>query len=159
MPRIHMIKEGDKAPEFELQDANGNAVKSSDYAGKKHVIYFYPRDFTPGCTIEADEFAKDYEKFRKSGIEIVGISPDDVKSHRKFCSKMGIEFPLLADTEKVAAKKFGVWGLKKFMGREYMGVNRSTFLVDESGTVFRVFTKVKPRGHSAQVLGEFKNQK
>ncbi len=154
-----MIKEGDSVPEFELEDADGNAVKSSDYAGRKRVIYFYPKDFTPGCTIEADEFAKDYEKFRKSGIEIIGISPDDPKSHRKFCDKMGIEFPLLADTEKDAAKKFGVWGLKKFMGREYMGVNRSTFLVNESGTVFKAFSKVKPRGHSAQVLDEFKNQK
>ena len=152
-----MISEGDKVPKFEINDANGNKVKSSDFKGKKHVIYFYPKDFTPGCTTEADEFSKDYKKFQKAGIEVIGVSPDDVDSHRKFCDKMSIKFPLLADTEKEISKTFGVWGKKKFMGREYMGVMRSTFLVNEKGKVFKIFLKVKPAGHSKEVLDYFTN--
>ena len=150
-----MISEGDTVPKFELEDSNGNKIKSTDLKGKKHVIYFYPKDFTPGCTTEADEFSKDYNKFKKSGIEIVGISPDDVNSHKKFCEKMGIKYVLLADTNKEVSKKFGVWGKKKFIGREYMGVIRSTFLVNEKGKVFKVFPKVKPAGHSKIVLESF----
>ncbi|MFQ5573554.1 MAG: thioredoxin-dependent thiol peroxidase [Nitrosopumilaceae archaeon] len=144
-------------PKFELEDSDGNKIKSSDLKGKKHVIYFYPKDFTPGCTREADEFSKDYNKFKKSGIEILGISPDDVNSHKKFCEKMGIRYVLLADTDKEVSKKFGVWGKKKFMGKEYMGVIRSTFLVDEKGKIFKVFPKVKPAGHSKEVLDSFTN--
>jgi len=152
-----MISEGDTVPKFELEDSNGNKIKSMDLKGKKHVIYFYPKDFTPGCTTEADEFSKDYNKFKKSGIEILGISPDDVKSHKKFCEKMGIRYILLADTDKEVSKKFGVWGKKKFMGKEYMGVIRSTFLVDEKGKIFKVFPKVKAAGHSKEVLDSFTN--
>jgi len=150
-----MISEGDPVPKFEAYDANGNKIKSSDFKGKKHVIYFYPKDFTPGCTTEADEFSKGYSKFQKEGIEIIGVSPDDVESHKKFCDKMGIKFPLLADTDKEISQKFGVWGKKNFMGREYMGVLRSTFLVDERGKIFKIFLKVKPAGHSKEVLDEF----
>ena len=150
-----MISEGDKVPQFEIEDAEGNKVKSSNFKGKMHVVYFYPKDFTPGCTTEADEFSKDYKKFQKEGIEVIGISPDDVNSHRKFCDKMGIKYPLLADVDKEVSKKFGVWGKKKFMGREYMGVMRSSFLVDDKGIVFKVFPKVKPAGHSKEVLEEF----
>ena len=150
-----MISEGEAVPKFEANDAEGKKIKSSDFKGKKHVIYFYPKDFTPGCTTEADEFSKDYSKFQKEGIEVIGISPDDVDSHKKFCEKMGIKFPLLADTQKEISQKFGVWGKKKFMGREYMGVNRSTFLVDEKGKIFKIFPKVKPAGHSKEVLEEF----
>ena len=152
-----MISEGETVPKFELDDANGNRIKSSDKKKKKHVIYFYPKDFTPGCTTEADEFSKDYKKFQKAGIEVIGVSPDDVDSHRKFCDKMGIKFPLLADTEKEISKTFGVWGKKKFMGREYMGVMRSTFLVNEKGKIFKIFPKVKPAGHSKEVLDSFTN--
>ncbi len=152
-----MISEGDTVPKFELEDSDGNKIKSTDLKGKKHVIYFYPKDFTPGCTTEADEFSKNYNKFKKSGIEIVGISPDDVNSHKKFCEKMGIRYVLLADTDKEVSKKFGVWGKKKFMGREYMGVIRSTFLVNEKGKIFKVFPKVKAAGHSKQVLDSFIN--
>lgn len=152
-----MISEGTAVPKFELEDSGGNKIKSTDLKGKKHVIYFYPKDFTPGCTTEADEFSKDYNKFKKAGIEIVGISPDDVNSHKKFCEKMGIKYVLLADTNKEVSKKFGVWGKKKFMGREYMGVMRSTFLVDEKGKIFKVFPKVKPAGHSKEVLESFTN--
>jgi peroxiredoxin Q/BCP len=150
-----MIKEGDTVPKFELLDSNGKIVKSSDFKGKKYVIYFYPKDFTPGCTIEADEFSKDYNKFKKAGIEIVGISKDDVDSHKKFCEKMKIPFVLLADTETEVAKKFGAWGKKNFMGKEYMGVIRSTFLVDEKGKIFKSYPKVKAAGHAKEVLEAF----
>ena len=153
--QISMISEGELVPKFELQDANGNLVKSSELKGKKYVIYFYPRDFTPGCTTEADEFSKDYPKFKKAGIEVVGISKDDVKSHRKFCDKMNIPYILLSDVDTDVCKKFGVWGKKKFMGREFMGINRCTFLINEKGKIFKVFLKVKPKGHSKEVLDCF----
>jgi len=147
-----MIEEGESVPKFQLPDSNGKLVKSSDLKGKKHVIYFYPRDFTPGCTTEADEFSKDYNKFKKAGIEIVGISKDDVDSHRKFCDKMKIPYILLSDVDTEVSKKFGIWGKKKFMGREFMGIIRSTFLVNEKGKIFKVYPKVKPAGHSKEVL-------
>mgnify|MGYP000976118073 CR=1 FL=1 len=139
-------------PKFELDDADGNIFSSTDLRGKKYVIYFYPKDFTPGCTIESDEFYKDYKKFQNVGIDIVCISNDDVDSHKKFCEKMKIPYVLLADTKTTVSKLFGVWGKKKFMGREYMGINRSTFLVNENGKIFKVFEKVKAKGHSKEVL-------
>ena len=147
-----MISEGKSVPKFQLSDAHGNTVKSSEIKGKKFVIYFYPKDFTPGCTVEADEFSRDYKKFQKAGIEIIGISKDDVESHKKFCEKMKIPYILLADTKTEVSKLFGVWGKKNFMGREYMGIKRSTFLVNEDGKIFKVFEKVKPKGHSKEVL-------
>ena len=147
-----MISEGKSVPKFQLSDAHGNTVKSSEIKGKKFVIYFYPKDFTPGCTVEADEFSRDYKKFQKAGIEIIGISKDDVESHKKFCKKMKIPYILLADTKTEVSKLFGVWGKKNFMGREYMGIKRSTFLVNEDGKIFKVFEKVKPKGHSKEVL-------
>ena len=147
-----MISEGKSVPKFQLSDAHGNTVKSSEIKGKKFVIYFYPKDFTPGCTVEADEFSRDYKKFQKAGIEIIGISKDDVESHKKFCKKMKLPYILLADTKTEVSKLFGVWGKKNFMGREYMGIKRSTFLVNEDGKIFKVFEKVKPKGHSKEVL-------
>ncbi|HET6457782.1 MAG TPA: thioredoxin-dependent thiol peroxidase [Nitrosopumilaceae archaeon] len=152
-----MLTEGDDVPDFSLKDADGKLVKKSDLKGKKYVVYFYPKDFTPGCTTEAAEFSQDYKKFKNSDIEILGISPDDEESHKKFGEKMKVPFILLADVEKDVAKKFGVWGKKQFMGREYMGVNRSTFLVNEKGKIFRVFEKVKAAGHAQEVLEAFKN--
>jgi peroxiredoxin Q/BCP len=152
-----MLAEGDKTPSFELQDADGNKVKSSDFKGKKFVVYFYPRDFTPGCTIEADEFSKEYKKFQKIGVQIIGISTDDVESHKKFVDKMKIPYVLLSDPDSEVCKKFGVWGKKQFMGKEYMGIQRSTFLVDEKGKIFKVYPAVKPKGHAEEVLAALTN--
>ncbi len=152
-----MLSEGDEVSDFALRDAEGKLIKKSDFKGKKYVVYFYPKDFTPGCTTEAAEFARDYKKFKSIGIEILGISPDDEESHKKFGEKMKVPFILLSDTETDVAKKFGVWGKKQFMGREYMGVNRTTFLVDEKGKIFKVFEKVKPVGHAQEVLEAFTN--
>ncbi len=150
-----MISTGDALPDFELTDADGNTFSSADLAGKKCAIYFYPKDFTPGCTTQADEFTREHAKFKKAGIVIVGISPDDETSHKKFCAKMGIPYTLLADTGHKVASMFGVWGKKKFMGREYMGVNRTTFLVGADGVILDVLQKVKPAGHAEHVLGLF----
>jgi peroxiredoxin Q/BCP len=151
-----MLSEGDKVPSFELQDAYSKTVKSSEFKGKKYVVYFYPRDFTPGCTIEADEFSKEYKKFQKIGTTVIGISTDSVESHKKFVDKMGIPYVLLSDPESEVSKKFGVWGKKQFMGKEYMGIQRSTFLVDEKGIVFKVYPSVKPKGHAEEVLAALK---
>ncbi|NDB33500.1 MAG: thioredoxin-dependent thiol peroxidase [Nitrososphaeria archaeon] len=152
-----MLEEGDKVPSFELQDADGKLVKSSEFKGKKFVVYFYPRDFTPGCTIEADEFSKEYKKFQKIGVTVIGISTDSVESHKKFVDKMGIPYVLLSDPESEVSKKFGVWGKKQFMGKEYMGIQRSTFLIDEKGKIFKVYPSVKPKGHAEEVLAILKN--
>ena len=154
-----MLVEGDRIPKFTIADSNGNKVKSADFKGKKHVIYFYPKDFTPGCTTQADEFSTEYKKFQKKDIEIIGISPDDESSHKKFCAKMGIKYVLLSDTEKEVSKAFGVWGKKKFIGREYMGVTRSSFLVNDKGIIFKIYPKVKPAGHAKQVLEDFIEEK
>ena len=147
------LKEGEMAPDFAMKDSKGKVSRLSELRGKKSVVaYFYPKDFTPGCTTEAIEFTKDYEKFKNADIEIVGISPDTEESHTKFRDKMGIPYQLVADTEKDVSRKYGVYGLKKFMGREYMGVNRTTFLVDKSGRLVKIFARVKPAGHSKEVF-------
>ena len=150
-----MLEEGESVPKFVLNDSKGNKIKSTDFKGKKHVIYFYPKDLTPGCSTQADEFSTLYKKFQNNEIEIVGISPDNEESHKKFCNKMNIKYVLLSDTEKQTAKTFGVWVKKKFMGREYMGVTRSSFLVNEKGKIFIIFPKVKAAGHAEQILEEF----
>jgi peroxiredoxin Q/BCP len=147
------LAEGSVAPDFTMKDKDGKATKLSELRGKKNVVvYFYPKDFTLGCTMEATEFSRDYKRFRDAGIEVVGISPDDEESHQKFRDKMGMPYPLVADTDNGVSKKYGVYGMKSFMGREYMGVNRSTFLVDKSGKIVRIYRKVKPAGHSREVL-------
>ena len=147
------LNEGALAPDFAMRDMQGNISRLSDLKDKKDiVVYFYPEDFTPGCTTQAVEFSRDYEKFKEAGIEIVGISPDEEESHEKFRQKMGIPYPLVADTEKDVSKSYGVYGLKKFMGREYMGVNRSTFLIDKTGKIVKIFKRVRPAGHSQEVF-------
>ena len=147
------LNEGALAPDFAMRDTQGNLSRLSDLKDKKDiVVYFYPEDFTPGCTAQAAEFSRDYEKFKEAGIEIVGISPNEEESHEKFRQKMGIPYPLVADTEKNVSKSYGVYGLKKFMGREYLGVNRSTFLIDKTGKIVKIFKRVRPAGHSQEVF-------
>ena len=147
------LAEGSDAPDFTMRDNHGKTIRLSDLEGNRDVVvYFYPEDFTSGCTTEATEFTRDYKEFRDAGIEIVGISPDDENSHEKFREKMGIPYPLVADTENEVSKKYGAYGLKSFMGRQYMGVNRSTFIIDNKGKIVKIFKKVKPAGHSQEVL-------
>ena len=150
-----MVEEGDKMPMFEAPDSEGEPVRSSEYAGKKCVVYFYPRDFTPGCTIEADEFAAAHSDFERAGVRVIGVSPDSPGSHKRFREKTGARYALLADIDHSIAESFGAWGRKKFMGKEYDGVIRSTFLAGEDGVIFKIFRNVKPRGHALQVLQEF----
>jgi thioredoxin-dependent peroxiredoxin len=147
------LVEGSDAPNFTMRDNLGKTIKLSDLHSKRDVlVYFYPKDFTPGCSTEATEFTRDYKKFNDAGIEIVGISPDNEASHENFRQQMRIPYPLVADTENEVSKKYGVYGRKSFMGREYMGVNRSTFLVNKKGKIVKIFRKVKPAGHSQEVL-------
>jgi peroxiredoxin Q/BCP len=150
-----MLKEGTTAPVFKTTDANGEAVSLKDLRGQKVVLYFYPKDDTPGCTKEACSFRDDFAKFKKRGIAVLGVSPDSEKSHKKFETKYKLPFTLLADTDHAIAESYGVWGEKKFMGRTYMGVQRTTFLIDEKGKIKKVFEKVKPEEHASEVLEAF----
>jgi peroxiredoxin Q/BCP len=143
---------GIPAPDFELPDHTNTPRKLSDFRGKNVVLYFYPADDTPGCTKEACNFRDDYSAYEKAGVVILGVSPNDVKSHVKFKNKYGLPFPLLADAGHKVCDLYGVWGPKKLMGREYEGVLRTTFLIDENGTIVKVFEKVRPAEHSAEVL-------
>jgi thioredoxin-dependent peroxiredoxin len=153
-----MPSAGDSAPDFSFSDMQGNSIKLSDLRTKKKVVlYFYPKDFTPGCSTEATEFTREYKKFRNAGIEIIGVSPDDEDSHRKFREKMGIPYLLASDVKTEISRMYGAYGPKSFMGKEYEGVNRSTFLIDKNGIIIRVFDKVKPLGHSEEVLKAFEN--
>ena len=150
-----MVKEGTAAPSFKTTDANGEPVNLKDFRGKKVVLYFYPKDDTPGCTKEACSFRDAFSKFKKQGIAILGVSPDSEKSHQKFTAKYKLPFTLLADTDHSIADAYGVYGEKKFMGRTYMGIHRTTFLIDEKGKIKKVFEKVKPEDHADEVLGAF----
>ena len=152
-------KEGDAATNFRFEDKNGVKMALSDLQGKQVVVYFYPRDFTPGCTIEADEFAQDYERYKEKNIEIIGISPDDEGSHKKFREKMNIAFFLASDSSNEISNSYGVYVLKKFMGKEYMGISRTTFIIDEKGIIRKIFRNVKPKGHSLEVMKYFSNNK
>jgi peroxiredoxin Q/BCP len=147
-----VIEEGKPAPEFELKSDGGETVKLSDFLGRPVVLYFYPKDDTPGCTTEACEFRDAYDVFRERGAEVLGVSPDDVTSHQKFKTKYELPFPLLADPEHEVAEKYGVWGERKFAGKTYMGINRSTFIIDPEGKVARAMLGIKPAGHASQVL-------
>jgi thioredoxin-dependent peroxiredoxin len=150
-----MIKEGDAAPDFEARDAEGNNVRLSELRGQKVVVYFYPKDDTPGCTKEACSFRDSFAEFGRRGIKLLGVSTDDEKSHRKFAEKYSLPFTLLADTDHAVADAFGVYGEKQFAGRKYMGVSRATFLIDEGGRVRKVFDKVKVDEHADEVLKAF----
>ena len=150
------IIENSPAPEFSLADENGVIRKLSDYLGKAVVLYFYPKDDTPGCTKEACAFRDDYKVYEDAGVVILGVSPDTSKSHAKFKEKFHLPFPLLADEDRAVCVLYGAWGHKKFMGREYDGVLRTTFLIGPDRKVIKVWEGVKPDGHSAQVLAALK---
>ena len=150
-----MIKEGAVAPDFTATNTNGDTIRLKDLRGKKVVLYFYPKDDTPGCTKEACSFRDAFSEYKKQGIEVIGVSTDSEASHKKFTAKYKLPFTLLADTDHSIADAYGVYGEKKFMGRTYMGVKRMTFLIDEKGKVKKVFEKVKPEEHAREVLEAF----
>lgn len=145
---------GDKAPDFALPDKDGSIVKLSDFAGKKVVLYFYPKDNTPGCTRQACAFAAAYSDFQKLDIAVIGISKDSISSHQKFAEKHALPFILLADTELTAIKSYGVWQEKKLYGKVSMGVVRTTFIIDENGCIQEIMPKVKPDTNAAEILSK-----
>jgi thioredoxin-dependent peroxiredoxin len=149
-----VVEEGAPAPDFELASDEGETVTLSALRGKPVVLYFYPKDDTPGCTTEACEFRDAYDVYRERGVEILGISPDDVRSHEKFKAKYELPFTLLADPDHKVAEAYGVWGERSFAGKKYLGINRSTFVIDEDGNIARAMLGIKPAGHAAQVLDE-----
>ena len=150
------IASGVLAPEFSLPDETGKVRRLSDYRGHTVVLYFYPKDDTPGCTTEACNFRDDYSALIRADVVILGVSPDNTKSHASFKLKYALPFPLLADEGHKVCDQYGVWGPKKFMGREYDGVLRTTFLIDETGRIIKVFENVKPADHSGEVLAALK---
>lgn len=143
---------GSKAPAFKLESSSGETVALSGLKGQRVVLYFYPKDDTPGCTVEAQEFRASLDKFKKLNTVVLGLSPDDVKSHCKFIKKFDLNFELLADTDHAICEKYGVWVEKSMYGKKYMGAQRATFLIDENGKLAKVWPKVKPEGHAAEVL-------
>ena len=152
-----MRKEGSVAPDFKANDGNGQTVRLKDLRGEKVVLYFYPKDDTPGCTKEACSFRDAFGDFKKRGIKVLGVSTDSEASHKKFATKYKLPFTLLADPGHAIADAYGVYGEKKFMGRTYMGVKRITFLIDEKGKIKKVFEKVKPEEHAREVLEAFES--
>ncbi|TXB61875.1 thioredoxin-dependent thiol peroxidase [Phaeodactylibacter luteus] len=146
------LQKGDKAPDFSGIDQNGETVSLADFKGKKLILFFYPKDNTPGCTAEACNLRDNYSILQEKGYALLGVSPDSAKKHQNFISKHELPFPLLADTEKEVLNAYGVWGLKKFMGREYDGVHRTTFIINEEGVIAEVIAKVKTKAHSEQIL-------
>jgi len=150
------LKEGDKAPEIDALDNTGARVALKDFKGKPLVLYFYPRDDTPGCTKEACAFRDEYAQFKKAGAAVLGVSTDPVKSHQKFIDKFSLPFQLLADEDKKIVEAYGVWGEKSFMGRKYMGTNRVTFLIGSDGRIAKIWPEVKPEQHAGEVLAAIK---
>ena len=146
------LKSGDKAPNFEAKDQAGNTRTLAEYAGKKLVVFFYPKASTPGCTAEACNLRDNYQTFQAQGYEILGVSADSAKRQQNFINKYELPFPLLADEDHAVINAFGVWGPKKFMGREYDGIHRTTFVIDENGVLEDVILKVKTKDHTAQIL-------
>lgn len=147
-----MPQEGTKAPAFSLKDADGKTVKLSDFKGKKIVLYFYPRDDTPGCTTEACAFRDALPQIKRKNTVVLGVSKDDETSHQKFIQKYKLNFPLLADPERKAIEAYGAWGEKSLYGKKFMGIIRSTFIIDEKGKIAKVFPKVSPAKHAEEVL-------
>lgn len=152
-----MLEIGKKAPDFSLQNQDGEKVTLKDYLEKKVVLYFYPKDDTSGCTKEACSFSENLPKFSKVDAVILGLSPDSVKSHKKFAEKYKLKFDLLADEEKKVVEKYGVWKEKSMYGRKYMGVERTTFIIDEKGKIKNIYNKVKVDGHDKEVLAALKD--
>ncbi len=146
------LNEGDKAPDFKGLNQDGVEIRSEDYKGKKLIVFFYPKDNTPGCTAEACSIRDHYKKLDRAGYNVLGVSPDSPKKHRNFIDKFDFQFPLLADTEQEMLKAFGVWGEKQFMGKTYIGVHRSTFVIDEKGKIAKIYNKVKTKQHGANLL-------
>ncbi len=147
-----MLKTGSRAPSFTLPDHDGRPVSLEDFAGKTVVLYFYPKDSTPGCTVEACEFRDAWDDVQAAGAVVLGVSPDDPASHAKFRRKQRLPFALLADTDHAVAERYGAWGEKQMFGRKYMGLKRTTVIIDGRGLVHQVFERVKPKGHARQVL-------
>jgi peroxiredoxin Q/BCP len=146
------LKEGDKAPEFSVATGGSGKVSLADYPGKNVILYFYPKDDTPGCTKEACTFRDHFSEFKRRGAVVLGVSTDSVKSHNKFVEKFNLPFTLLADEDKKIVEAYGVWGEKSFMGRKYMGTNRVTFLIGPDGKIKKIWPQVKPEEHAAEVL-------
>jgi len=146
------LKIGDKAPDFQGKDQNGNKICLQDYLGKRLILYFYPKDNTSGCTAEACNLRDSYSEFRRSEYEVVGVSPDNEKSHTGFISKYSLPFTLIADTDKVIAIAYGVWGEKKLYGRAYMGIHRTTFMIDKNGYIENIIEKVDTKNHAQQIF-------
>lgn len=147
-----LLEVGDKAPDFTTVDQDGQRVKLSDFRGKKVVLYFYPKDDTPGCTKEACSLRDSWSAFRRRKIEVLGVSAQDEKSHKKFAEKFSLPFRLLADAERKIVEAYGVWGEKSMYGRKFMGTNRVTYVIDEKGKIAAVWPKVKPEGHAEEIL-------
>ncbi len=147
------LKAGDVAPNFSCEDENGNVIQLSDFEGKKLVMYFYPKDNTPGCTAESCNLRDNYQALLDSGYEVLGVSADTQKKHQNFISKYDLPFHLLADVDKKVINDYGVWGPKKFMGREFDGIHRTTFVIDEKGVIEEVIKKVVTKDHASQILG------
>lgn len=147
-----MLKKGDKAPDFTGRDQDGKEIKLSDFKGKKLVLYFYPKDNTPGCTAEACDLRDNYQKFESLGYKIVGVSKDNEKSHKGFIEKFNLPFPLISDTEAIILQAYEAWGEKKFMGKQYVGIIRKTFVIDENGVILDIIDKVNTKSHAAQIL-------
>ena len=151
-----MLKEGDKAPAFSAKDQNSKKISLADFKGKKLVLYFYPEDDTPTCTIQACNLRDNYSLLKREGFEVVGISPDDEKKHKKFEQKFSLPFTLLADPSHKILEKYGVWGEKQMFGNHYMGVHRTTFLVDEKGIIRKIFSRPKNKAHAEEIVKSWK---
>ncbi|MBW7868835.1 MAG: thioredoxin-dependent thiol peroxidase [Brumimicrobium sp.] len=150
------LKKGDKAPDFTAQDQEGRVIKLSDYIGKRVALYFYPKDMTPGCTNQACSIRDGFSTLKKEGVIVLGVSADDENKHQRFIEKYNLPFTLIADTDKKVIQLYGVWGPKSFMGKKYDGLHRTTFLINEDGTIHTIITKPNTKNHSEEIIEKFK---